>query len=203
MKKILAAVLCLVLLCGCKSTRNVISQNGKFLVSAIGIDMKKGNVLVSLEAVVVNSQDSEQSPEANIFEGDGGTFTLALNSATLKSAKPLDFSHCAMIILGENLEERVKNDIYKFCRKNEQITVSVGFAETKSANGLLKLKPVSDIAVGYEIASMLETVNSEQGTAFNNRFFEIEDLRLKGKKHKPLPFFKVEQDIFYIEGDEN
>ncbi len=203
MKRIVLTVLCLCFLCGCKSSRSVISENGRFLVSAIGIDTENGKVLVSVEAITVNSQDSEQPPVATVFESTDTTFNSALETAVSKSAKPLDFSHCAMIVLGKNLKREVINDVYNFCLENKQITVSVGFAETEKANKLLKIKPTSDIAVGYEMAVMLETAFTENKTAFNNRFFEIENLRLKGQPQKPLPYFKTEEERFYLEGENN
>lgn len=203
MKRIVLTVLCLCLLCGCKSSRSVISENGRFLVSAIGIDTENKDMKVTVEAIVVNSQDTEQSPKACVFEGSDTAFSKALENAVSKSAKPLDFSHCAVVVFGEKTEETAKNDVYKFCLENKQITVSVGFAKTENANKILKLKPISEIAVGYEMAVMLETAFTENKTAFNNRFFEIENARLKGEKAKTLPFFKIKDDMFYLKGDKN
>ena len=201
MKRIIILSLCLCFLCGCRSTRSVIAENGRFLVSAIGFDQKGDNVLVSVEAIVVNSGDSEQPPTATVFEGKGKTSVLALENAVKKSIKPLDFSHCAMVVLGERLTDSTVNEIYKYCLENNEITVSVGFAKTSSANKLLKLKPTSDIAIGYELAVMLETQYTQNDIRFNNRFYELENARIKGEKEVVLPFFEINNEIFYLVGE--
>lgn len=203
MKKILASALMLFVLCGCKGTRSVISENGRFLVAAIGVDIENGRVLVSCEAVVVNSEDTEQPPKTVIYEGKDKNFPSAISKVSQKSSKTLDYSHCALIVFGESMTETIKDEVFDFCLDNSQITVSVGFAETKNANKLLKTEPVSDIAIGYEMAVMLETQYTENKRAFNNRFFEIENARLKGQSIKPLPKFTVKEKTFYLEGEDN
>lgn len=203
MKRVIASVLILFLLCGCRGTRSVIWENGRFLVATIGVDIKNGEVLVSCESVVVNSEDKEQPPKTVVYEGKGKDFSSAIKKVSQKSPKPLDYSHCALIVFGESLTEKIKEDIFDFCLNNREITVSVGFAETKNANELLKTEPVSDIAIGYEMAVMLETQYNENKRAFNNRFFEIENVRRKGRSIKPLPKFIVIDKTFYLEGEKN
>ena len=203
MKKVIASVLILFLLCGCKGKRSVIWENGRFLVATIGVDIKSGEVLVSCEAVVVNSEDTEQPPKTVVYEGKGKEFLSAMKRVSQKSPKPLDYSHCALILFGESLSENVKNEVFDYCLNNSEITVSVGFAQTKNANKLLKLEPVSDIAIGYEMAVMLETQYNQNKRAFNNRFFEIENARRKGQSIKLLPEFTVKDKTFYLEGEKN
>lgn len=201
MKRIIIAVFLLCFLSGCKSTRSVIAENGRFLVSAVGFDRKEDSVLASVEAIVVNSGDSEQPPTATVFEGTGKTPVSALEDAVKKSIKPLDFGHCAMVVLSDNLTDTTINQIYKYCLDNNEITVSVGFAKTDSANKLLKLKPTSDIAIGYEMAVMLETQYTENDIRFNNRFYELENARIKGEKEADLPLFQVNNENFYLVGE--
>lgn len=200
LKRIFFAILLLFLLSGCRS---VTTENGSFLISAIGADMQGDNVLVSVEAVVVNSADSDSPPQNIVYKAEGKDFKSALKSIGFKTSKPLDFSHCAIIVLSDNLKENVKNDIYDFCRKEKEITVSVGFVETENANKLLSLKPWSEISVGYELAVMLETQYRENNITFNNRFFEIENARLKGDSGNIKPKFIIDKDSFYLEGGKN
>lgn len=199
MKRLILTLLCLSLLCGCSNIRRIVAQNGRYLVSAMGVDKAENGVLVSLEAVVINSQDSEQDIKPQVFEGEGENIEKAFKSALLKTAKPFDLSHCAIIILGQELDNKNREDIYNFCLNNLELTVSVGFVASENANALLKLKPVSDITVGYEIVTMLETQYSENKIAFNNRFFEIENLILKGEQQKSLPFFEVSGEQYFLQ----
>lgn len=203
MKRLIASALILFLLCGCKGTRNVISENGRFLVATIGVDAKSGEILLSCEAVVVNAEDAEKPPETVVYEGKGKNFSSAMKKISQKSPKPLDYSHCALIVFGENLSETEKDEVFDYCLNNREITVSVGFAKTQNANKLLKTQPISDIAIGYEMAVMLETQYNQNKRAFNNRFFEIENARCKGQSIKPLPEFTVKDKTFYLEGEEN
>ena len=199
MKKIILTSLCLCLLCGCSNVRRIVSQNGRYLVSAIGIDKAESGVLVSLEAVVVNSQDSEQDIKPRVFEGRGENVETAFKEASLKTAKSFDLSHCAIIVLGQNISDKITEEVYDFCFKNSELTVSVGFVSSENANTLLNQKPISDITVGYEIATMLETQYSQNKIAFNNRFFEIANLMLKGAVQEKLPFFKISEQEYFLE----
>ncbi len=199
MKRLILTALCLCLLCGCSNARRIVSQNGRYLLSSMGVDKVENGVLVSLEAVVVNSQDSEQDIKSQVFEGEGENIETAFKQASLKTSKPFDLSHCAIIVLGQDLDTKNREDIYDFCFKNSELTVSVGFVSSENANTLLKQKPVSDIAVGYEIVTMLETQYGENGIAFNNRFFEIGNSVLKGEPQKPLPFFKISGEQYFLE----
>ncbi len=199
MKRLISISFCLCLLCGCSNVRRIVSQNGRYLVSAMGVDKSESGVLVSLEAIVVNSQDSEQDIKPQVFEGQGKNVETAFKQASLKTAKPFDLSHCAIIVLGQGLDTKNKEEIYDFCFNDREITVSVGFISTESANKLLNQKPVSDIAVGYEIATMLETQYSENKISFKNRFFEIGNSALKGEEQKTLPFFVVSDKQYFLQ----
>lgn len=198
MKRLILTAVCLCLLCGCSNARRIVSQNGRYLVSAIGVDKAENGVLISLEAIVINSQDSEQEIKPQVFEADGDNIESAFKAATEKTAKPFDLSHCAIIVLGQDLNSKNQKDIYDFCFRNLELTVSVGFVSAESANTLLKQKPISDITVGYEIVTMLETQYSENKIAFKNRFFEIGNAYLKGEKQKPLPFFAVSGEQYFL-----
>lgn len=186
--KILKLCLCIsviVLLSGCNNWE--LNDNGKYIVSAIGIDKSQNDYVLSVEAVVVNSEDSERDIENLVFDGVSSTLEKAWVKAVEKSAKPLSLSHCAVVVLGQSIKSSDLEKIIEFCIKKEDLTVSVGFIRCFTAKEILSQKPFSSVAVGYDIASILETQYTQNKKSFNNRLYEIYGT----KNIDGLPLFKI------------
>ena len=193
MKKIFLSLslVCLFSLCGCSLGDAVMSETTQYLVSAIGFDCKNSEIITNIEAVVVNSEEPEEEIHALLFEGKGKTLKKSVENALSKAQKPLSLSHCALLILGENMNPQKLSEVCDFVFDTEQITVSVAFVESENAEKLLSLEPVSSVTVGYDIVSLLETQSKRKNIGFRNRYFEIEQRRCENKAQKKLPFIKI------------
>lgn len=190
MKKSLLCLAFLLLfgLCGC--TSGSLNKMGSYSVAAIGFEEKEKGFAIYVEAVVVNSEDSDKPVKKMLFKGEGNTIDKAYEKAVSQSAKPWSLGHCAVLVLSEDIDEKAIDDIFDFCLKKSEITVSVSVVKTKNAEKLLEAESYSSVAVGYDIVSVLETQYKVRKIGFSNRLYEVATQK-KDDILKSLPEFSV------------
>lgn len=199
MKKIILLSVCFIL-CFCVGCTP--ESQGKYIVSTIGLSRENKEFLISVEAVTVNSEDSERDIENTVFTGNAKSIDAAFLEAYNKSAKALSLEHCAVIVLDESL---TKEDIRKmliFCENKTEISRTTAFVRTKSTSELLKAKPYSSVAIGFDIVSILATQYAQKKTEFKNRYYEIFETVLADNGFNSLPEFGVTDEKIYLKGDE-
>ncbi len=160
MKRILLSVVFLTFLCGCQKAEP------EYLISAMGYDYTGGEYSVCFEAVIINSEDTEQT--VKLLEGKGQNIENAVAEIKKKCTQPLLLSHCGVIAVGSDMTKQQLKQVVEYCYDREQITLSALFIETENPQKLLTVKPISSVCVGYEIMGLLK-----QNTHYNNRFFEV------------------------------
>lgn len=203
MKKTIILILLLVFsLCGCKGGKSLMDETSKYLVSAVGFDENDGEIEVSVEALIINSEKFEEDISPVIISGKGASVEGAIKEAYKKSPQPLTFSHCAVAVIG-NIDNVAFDEICDYFLNHNEITVSIAMVRSQNAKQLMSIDTESSVAVGYEIANMLKTQNKVMGRAFNNRFFEIAAARAKGIEFKPLPIFKEQNQRLILEDEKN
>ncbi len=185
MKKIIIPFLCALLLCGCGE------KTQEYLVTAIGVDYSKGIYTVSFESLVINTEEENQ--QLVVLTGQGRTFKKAITEIEKQITQPLQLSHCGVVAVGKGISLEKLKGIMRYCKGNDDITLSIRFLETENANLLLSQKPISSVSVGYDLMSMLETAKTEQNKALKNRLFEIY------KQLSPvLPIIKTNEKGYYF-----
>ncbi len=182
MKKILIFLL-LFSLCGCAKAKS------EYLVSSSGFDYKNGQFEVFVEAVVSNSETEEQS--LKLIKGCGETVEKAMAEIKKQCTQRLLLSHCAVILVSEDIQSDKLDEIYEFVLNNEDITLSVVFAKTENIEKLFSQKPVSTVSVGYDILSLIESNNKKLKT----RYFEI----MAQNKKVRLPEIVATKEGYYLE----
>lgn len=190
MKKTLLCLTVTLLLCLCGCTTNSLNKMGSYSVAAIGFEGKDKDFSIYVEAVVVNSEDSDKPVEKMLFKGEGDTPEKAYEEAISKSAKPFSLGHCAVLVLSEDIEEQVIEDVFDFCLKERDITVSVSVVSSENVEKLLQAESFSSVAAGYDIVSILETQYKVRKIGFSNRLYEVAT-REKDYILKSLPEFSV------------
>lgn len=182
MKKILLIFLIFCSLCGCQK------ESPEYLISSIGFDNKNGDLTVCLEAVIINSENTEQS--LKVLKSTARDVELALKEIKRQATQPILLSHCGVIVIGESVTEKQLKEIYNFCFSEKEITLSALVVKTASAQKLLSLKPVSSASVGYDIMGILR-----ENPKVKNRFFEV----YSAKKNIMLPKIIIENEGFLLE----
>lgn len=193
MKRILILLTLPLLLCGCGEN---LKSRPQYLVSAIGFDGEKGGFRVCVEAVVVNSEESEQ--EIRLISGNGESLEAAFDEILRQSTQGLMLSHCGVLVIGDGITDTKLTEICDYCYDKDEITLSAFFVSTENAERLLSCKSISSVSTGYDVMGLLEQYSESSRVKLKNRFFEIEALREKGEK-PTLPRVTVREDGYYFE----
>lgn len=192
-------VFILISLPGCKNSYPS-ETDMEYMVSSIGFDKTAEKVTVFAEVIVVNSADSSKGAVTQILKSDGKTAEMALYNLHSLVSKPLMLNHCGLLILGEGIEGNTLVEILNICLDNKDITGAIKIVATKSAEKLINVKPVSQIAIGYEISEAIKQNSSFSGIVYKNRFYEVEAGRNAATNVFSLPFFTVEEKQHKISG---
>ncbi len=187
MKKCFLALLALIMLCGCQRTKS------DYLVSSMGFDYKNGQFYTCFEAVISNSETDEQS--VKLIKGKGETIEKSVEEIKKQCTQKLLLSHCGAVIVGESVPQKQLEQIYEYCFNNADITLSTLCVETENAEKLLSQKPISTIAVGYDILNLTEQISESKNEKIKTRYFEI----MAQNKKTNLPKIKLTKEGYYFE----
>ena len=160
MKKMLLVFIVAVLLCGCQNT------GPEYLISGIGVDVDNGQYSLCFEAIIVNTENTEQS--VKLLKGKGNTVKEAVEQIKKQCTQPLLMAHCGVVAVGQEVSRAQLKEVGQYCQNGGEITLSAYFVRTENAEKLLSVKPVSSASVGYDIMGLVK-----RNKKFNNRFFEV------------------------------
>ena len=190
----------LLLLNGCTLSKSFTPLAHEYLVSALGFDRLDNDIYVTIESVIVNSEDSEAEKKNELIIGSGDSLESAMMMAMGKVTQPMEFSHSAVAVIGKSVNDKYLGEICEYMYNEKDITLSIAVISTENANELLACDTVSSVAVGYDIMSMQQTYSRLSGIDFKNRFYELEAKRRDEVNTFSLPFFNVDNGEYYIEG---
>ena len=203
MKKVLGLILCvsvLFLLCGCSAMEAISSDKQEYIVASLGFDKQEGNYAMFMEAIVVNTEDMNAGKQNTVLEGIGGSIDEAYSQIISKITQPLSLGHNAVTVIGKSVDAEMFKEILNYCSENKELNIGSMLIFTESAEKLLASKPISSVAVGYDLISMLEVWEEETGQSIENRLYEV-----KSKTRKPfnvfsLPYIEVKGAEFSFDG---
>ena len=194
MKRLLLLVtLTAFLLCGCSVGGIDTGASAEYTVSAIGFDKTDDGTVATFEVIAVNRDDDERKPERLLFSATGETPEKAAKKAEKLSGVGFTKSHTASVIIGNTVKGDLFDGITEYCIDERDISVAVAVFCAENAKDLLTNEPITSIAVGYEIASVL----SAYKTPLRNRLYESDS------RHFEMPELFVYGNSFYIGGVKN
>ena len=196
---VLTVLICLSC-CSCALNPENTAFSHEYIVSALGFDFENGEYLLTLETIVINSEDFETPKSTMLIKGKGKSPESALNNAVLKSVMPIELSHCAVTVIAENVDSAEFSEICTFLENQPQISLSMLLISAVSAEQLLSLKPVTSVATGYDIATLAANRSLKEGINFKNRLYEISQKRRNEIPVFSLPFFETNDEQFSING---
>ena len=198
---ILTLTICLIFpLCGCSAKRAVSNDGQEYIVSALGFDGDGDKLKITLEALVVNSDDLEADKKTRLIFGVGENSASAFSEIIAQATQPLALGHNGAVIIGSKISPNQLDDILNFIGENEEINVASMLIFSDSAEKLLSKETVSSAAVGYDIVSMIEVSKIINGMEFKNRFFEVQSELRKPLRTFSLPCFYIVEDGFLLGG---
>lgn len=187
-------------LCGCNSFSVFSSDSHRYLISSLGFEEKTNEIVVYVETLVINSEDMNADKKRIIFEGKGDTCEKAFDISKSTAAENFDLSHCGIIALSNNLSPENLNKILNWCYDTAKITLSAKLIACENPKKLLDLEPLSSIASGYDILSLLEKTSEIQAVNFKNSLFEILSKTELELNVFSLPLISLENNKRFISG---
>lgn len=203
MKKLSVLILTFVLflsLCGCSLKQTVSRSGAEYIVSAIGFDRISEGLLITLETVITKTENTQTQSQTKLLTGTGKNIHTAFSQALKFATEPLNLSHLGVAIIGSSLKKEDFENICDWFYNKQDTTLSTFFIAAKNAEELLNQKPLSSIAVGYDLVGLLEQQSNESGADYQNQFYKIEGLRQQKAPTITLPFFTYSDKEFYFDG---
>lgn len=142
LRRMAAAMLCLLLMTGCWSRREL---NELLIVIGVGIDWSDGEYLVSFQVVnpgeISSQQKGGQRPPVTLYQGRGKTVFEAARSMTAEAPRKVYMGHLQLYIFSEELARRGVNDIIdNMLRDNElRLDFNLIVAKNTSAQTMMEL----------------------------------------------------------------
>ena len=198
MKKIVVIICVIALflaLCGCNFLKPVKAASAEYIVTSMAFCEQKGEIQVFIEAIVVNTENTETAKLRKVFEGKGKTVEAAVEDAAHSLTQGLLFGHMAAIVFEESLSPQNFYGALQYCYSIEEITLSALCFSSDDAKSLIESEPLSSVAVGYDILSVLEQRQDEYGTNFKNKLYQVLSLSKETLQTVALPCFSAEDSL--------
>lgn len=181
--------MCIILfafLSGCEN------EPGKaFLVSSVCFENDNGNILVSAEYISVLDTNTNSGYLAKTVSASADRVEKAVSRLSLEMTKKLMFEHCAVIMLGEDLNSSQIKEIFDFLKSSE-ISFSALLVCAENGN-VLNAKTDSGLSVGYALSSLLKNRGEDFGYGVHIKMYEIFTARKQEENIFAIPFVFLEE----------
>ncbi len=203
MKKAAALVLSVItafLLTGCTVRDAISDASQEYIISALGFDSDNQSIKMTVEALVVNNDDINAGKAKHSFTAMGKTVKEAYYNLIFGATQPLTLAHCSVVAIGKTVNSERLAEILEFCSNEQSLNVSAMLVYTENSEDLLKLNPLSSVAIGYDISGMAEVVAEEKGVELSNKLYEIRSAGTKVNSTFYIPNVVCSKEGFSLEG---
>ncbi|KRE59773.1 Ger(x)C family spore germination protein [Paenibacillus sp. Soil750] len=158
--KLTVLILCLLMLTGCWSRREL---NELLIVLGVGVDWKDGEYLVSFQVVNPSEISAQRRggdrPPSTLYQGRGKTMFEAARSLTAEAPRKVYMGHLQLYVIGEELAKRgVKDFLDNSVRDNElRMDFNIVVARGDMAENILKLFTPVEKLPSYSMQQSLQT----------------------------------------------
>lgn len=174
-------------LVGCQNYREL---NNTAIVSALGIDKKDNEYILTTQIINTEKNGDEQSNlnAPIIYTGYGNNISEALNNISLKSPKMLYLGHLDVVVISENIAKNYISEITDYFLRNEQINKNFTILVSKGYNPeeiLNTPTPLVNFPSGNILGS-LEISSTIGGASSNVKFLSFVDTLKKIGKNSVM-----------------
>ena len=194
LKRIIALFITAVFLalCGCSGkTSDYEEPENRIYISALGFDRKEKMLSVTAEAISVAGNTAGDQYSVTRYKGEGKSVESAMLRMKNDLAGLVNLSHCALVLMGENLSAEDLAQITEYCFSHKEITQSVQVAICPEAGELLKGQRKDGKPLGFLISDRLmenpDGVNSRRDTTL----ISVMNKRREADVYC-LPYFRTE-----------
>lgn len=202
MRKIIAFIITVISFASLVGCNNGLEgkKGGEAIVASMGFDLSKGNYSVFFETVTVNSEDPSEPKKIELVGGSGTTFSAAIEEINKKAVRSFLFSHCAVAVLGDGINQKAFREIRRFIYEKDEINIALKFINSKSAKELLSCERRASVALGYDLVDTLEEQSDISGRRYKDEFYDIEAAQKEGVNVIAIPYFGVTDKSYSVEG---
>ena len=143
-----------------------------YLVSAMGFDSSENGICVTIEIPVIRESNSVQASTI-VFSEAAPSVGEALVRMQREVPRDLVFSHCALVVLGEDLSREQMEEIFAFAEGGERLPLAAEVVRGVNAEKLLRAGSLSAPAVGYEIPELLACERKRMGVDMRCSLYEL------------------------------
>ena len=143
-----------------------------YLVSAMGFDPSQDGIRVTIEIPVIRESNSAEA-KTIVFCETAPSVAEALARMQREVPRDLVFSHCALAVLGEDLDREQMQEIFAFAESGERLPLATEVVRAANAEKILRAGSLSAPAVGYEIPELLERERARMGVDMRCSIYEL------------------------------
>ncbi len=143
-----------------------------YLVSAMGFDSSDIGIRVTIEIPVISESKSAEA-KTILFSESGASVKEALAHMQRGISRELVFSHCALAVLGEDLDKEQMQEIFAFAQTGESLPLATEVVRSTNAEEILRAGSLSAPAVGYEIPELLKRERKRMGVEMRCSIYEL------------------------------
>jgi spore germination protein KC len=158
--KLAVIILCLLMLTGCWSRREL---NELLIVLGVGVDWEDGEYLISFQVVnpseISAQRKGGERPPSTLFQGRGKTIFEAARSLTAEAPRKVYMGHLQLYVISETLARRgLKDFIDNSFRDNElRMDFNIVVARGTKAENILKLYTPLEKLSSHSMQQSLQT----------------------------------------------
>lgn len=200
MKRImLILILLLTFLCGCN--RLYYEPEQTIIISAIGIDPAESGILLTLETVDTSTPEGGLEYSKKILKTSQKDCKSAFLSLQKSLGNRLSAEHCALVIKGEALSDKLLYETLIYLRDEQNLSQNTKIVSNENGGKMLQLKSRTGQAVGYDAVKILNMQESKSDLLKCNLYSVLSALH--GGAPLTLPFFETEDDNYFLRGQYN
>ena len=201
-KKLLCLIFAIVLLmltgCGGK-TSDYREPESRLYISALGFDRQGDKIKVCAEAISV-ADNTSGGYSIKHYEGEGDSIDSAMYEITKNLAPSVNLSHCALLVLGEEIEGEYLDKVISYSFEEREISHSVQLIATEDAKNLLQYNKEATIPLGFAIGELLAEDTDGIGADKFSTLVSVINSREKDNDLFYLPYFEVEDKTYLFSG---
>ena len=191
--KLIILTLIIFLSTGC----NYVELNKLAIVSALGIDYKNNEYLITAQVMDVTKSDSGSIKQSSlIYEAAGETIGKAVRNFSEKYPKTVYLGHLEIIILGKDVAEQKMNEIFDFILRSPEVRSTGNVLVNKEQTAKETLKPENEKENSFateQIKSSLDNATKRTGTVNLVTFEEFAQGYLQKGIDPVVPLIRIDK----------
>lgn len=193
--KIMLAILFIVVSLFLTNDLGVIKIEKTAIITAIAIDEKDGNIVVSAQVALPKATDSA-ADEDSLISGEGKTIGLAIDDIAIKTGWYPKLAFCNLIIVNHAIADEYLPEIVNYVLYSKKIYDSILIAYSEeSAKKVLEATGSLDNVSSFSIQKILLKNADDANAVYYSRVKDIAISLTSESKQSLIPLIKLSEQV--------